>query len=685
MAKKNRKLNTNGRVVSEMLTNYRDTFRAFTELINNAIQADATEIRINVIHSQPVGKLFPDISSIEVMDNGKGVSLHDFDQKIFEVGTTVKPGGHGVGRFSALQIGETMEIETVAWDESISKHTKVKAKITATALKNQKLTEIDFPTEEEIIVGKSQASYYKVIISNLYQNISSNVHKSNQLSEYFLPTGMPFALSHYYIYEIFNNKVKFFINGDSIEKERFVIGEPTIIKKDFESIRGGTHPVQFQIYNIQSELNKVKLFTVLENSGIKTVSNEYTYSSDYYSPELGTWFIYLESDLFKGDLFRNVLMDAFGDEELQHFKSLIRITLNDFFKEKNTLFSDFIERLNKDTSNPFLHDKPVSETHELIFNKIAYLVETEYKILDRGDNLKDLVYDLVNKSIKNGKVQDLFSKLIKMKEPTVDKFNNLMEITDVESVIQFSAQVADKISFLDFLHDITYGKVSKVLRERSQLHKIIEKNLWLFGENYTQTPHLWSDRKIGSIFNEIHEKTMAYEPTDNDENLVESKDQDFNDITDLFFYNEKITGDEVKEFMIIELKAPKCKISQKELNQIDRYAFQIESASGLPTENTKYKLILISSDITPFAKSKLKSARENFTQPFLFDKKIEKNIEVYVMTWAELIELNKRKLNYLSSKLVVKDKSVSIKFEEEYPQLLSDKVNSQLRLIQLKA
>ena len=55
------------------------------------------------------------------------------------------------------------------------------------------------------------------------------------------------------------------------------------------------------------------------------------------------------------------------------------------------------------------------------------------------------------------------------------------------------------------------------------------------------------------------------------------------------------------------------------------------------------------------------------------------------MTWSELMEINKRKLNYLSSELEVKDKDVSQKFEEEYPQLLNDKVTSQLRLIQAKA
>lgn len=425
----------------------------------------------------------------------------------------------------------------------------------------------------------------------------------------------------------------------------------------------------------------MKLFATVENAGIKTVASEYTYSSDYYIPELGTWFIYLELDIFIADLFKNALFDSFGNDDLSNLKALIRNTLNEFFKERNTAFNDFVKKLAKDESNPFLDRKPVSETHELVFNKLAFLVENRFKILEREDKIKELVYDLIDTSIRNGSIEPLFSKLIKMKDETAGKFHNLMEKTDIESLIQFSSQVAEKMEFLEFLHDIVYGDVSKALKERSQLHKIVEKELWLFGENYTQTPHLWSDRKIGNIFQEIRESTLNYEPTKEDENLIESDVPEFNDITDLFFCNEKITGDNVKEFMVVELKAPKCKIGQKELNQIDKYAYQIEQASGLPTEGTKYKLILISSEIAPFAKSKLKSAREKYTTPFLYDVKTERNIEVYVMSWAELMELNKRKLKYLSSKLEIKDKFVGTKFEEEYPELLNDKVNTQLRLI----
>jgi hypothetical protein len=63
--------------------------------------------------------------------------------------------------------------------------------------------------------------------------------------------------------------------------------------------------------------------------------------------------------------------------------------------------------------------------------------------------------------------------------------------------------------------------------------------------------------------------------------------------------NEKVLDNEDREIMVVELKSPRCAIGKKELQQIDEYAFTVESYAGLPKEKTKYKFILISSRLTP--------------------------------------------------------------------------------------
>lgn len=166
-----------------------------------------------------------------------------------------------------------------------------------------------------------------------------------------------------------------------------------------------------------------------------------------------------------------------------------------------------------------------------------------------------------------------------------------------------------------------------------------------------------------------------------DENLIEIKGEGLNDITDLFFTNEKPMDDGSKEFMIVELKAPKCKISQKELTQIKKYAFAIESTAAIPKNKAKYKLLLISADVTAQAKSEIKSLSAAYKKAFLIEQKQDVDIEIYMMTWAELISIQRTKLNYLSKQLKIKDKSVKQKFEEEYPALINQKMRTMLKKV----
>ena len=115
---------TNTRVIKELLPKYKNTFRAFMELINNSLQAKATHINISIEYPTDEMLTASSVLSIEILDNGHGVPYSEFDKTFMEIGTTVKQQGQGIGRFSAFQIGEKMEICTVAFDNVAKQHSK---------------------------------------------------------------------------------------------------------------------------------------------------------------------------------------------------------------------------------------------------------------------------------------------------------------------------------------------------------------------------------------------------------------------------------------------------------------------------------------------------------------------------------------------------------------------------------
>jgi hypothetical protein len=621
------------------------------------------------------------ISEIELIDDGHGVSYPEFEKKILEIGTNVKTFGQGIGRFGALQIGDIMKIETVGYDASKKDYTKTQFQLNTNDFNDAKLSEIEFDINYEYL-GKKIKTGYQVTISNLHHNKQEKIHNRNKVVESLLEKNIKQTLFERYPYEIFNNKVIFKVNKEIIDKDDFVIGKPSVKRLTFVDKKGDNYEASFYFYRIKADLNKVKVFFQTDNSGLKSIAHEFSYSSDWYTDDLGTWFIYVESKILDTDLFRNLDLESLGEQQITLFKNFVKETINEFFKAKNKRYEKFVKNLEKDKAYPKNVDGGfASEVQETIFKKVAYLIEDEHQLIKKGLEIRTFLYPLLNRAIGDGHIAKIFEEVLKLNPENTERFHNLLLNSELESIVHFASEVTTKLQFIDFFHELNYGDVSKHIKERSVLHKIIEKELWMFGEQYNGTPPLWSDKKLGNILDELHKEYFSYQPSKDDGNLIELNNSELNDITDLFFLNEKITDSGDKEIMIVELKAPKCSISEKELNQINRYAFAIEEKSALPANKVKYKLILIASKLTKYAQSQLKSRREQYDIPFLYDTKTSKNIEVYVMEWSELINLNRRKLGYLSNHLKVREKNVKETFETGYAELVDTKVNAQLRKV----
>lgn len=167
------KITTNTRVIKSHFTKYGDTFKAFKELINNSIQADAKNISIDITYSPSI-TCKSGIEKISITDDGHGVSKSNFKTTILEIGTNVKNNGQGIGRFSSFQIGELMKIDTVAYDEKESKFSRTVFGIDTTDLEDIALENIDLKVDYDFFENNNENSYYKVEIENLHHNIQHN-------------------------------------------------------------------------------------------------------------------------------------------------------------------------------------------------------------------------------------------------------------------------------------------------------------------------------------------------------------------------------------------------------------------------------------------------------------------------------------------------------------------------------
>ena len=677
MGRQIKRFTTDPHLIKQTLSNYSNTFVAFKELVVNSMQASASTIRISFEGDSPdaVGHA---ITAITIWDDGHGLPYSEFDQSFMNIGTHNKKDGQGVGRFAAFQLGQVMEIESAAFDPQINKYTKIHVMLDA-----RQLTQSLEQTNVEVDVEESDArieQYYQVRITDLYNNEQSCARK-NRLGKCFEESEFKRLIFEEYAYSIFEDKVRFYINDTLIDKQEYIEEVPYAREVPYIDVKGREHTINYYFYRLKLVKKEISVLVQAKIENAYLTVRRYGYACKWHTPDLGAWFIYVNSEMLNNETIPDLDLDELGNKEATAILANIRQTIDDFFRERNKEYDAFVTKLMKDEHYPYESSNEEVGLSESMFRKTIYLVENQEKLLEKKEAVRKIVYPMVRKLLEEGDAQFIVDKVLSLPEEKKKQLHDLLQTADFGEVIRFSTQVARKQRFIEFLQELTYGELSKSVKERSQLHKIVKNELWIFNEAYNGTPQLWSDKSLANNLDELHRQYFDYEPTEEDENLIADYKDTMRDITDLFFYNEKRLVNGRREVMIVELKAPSCAISNHEMNQAKRYAYDIHRYPKFDKSQVCYKIILISSHLTERAKSEINNF-PNFGETGLFDRKTEngEDIRVYAMTWSELIERNKRALSYLSESLTLKEKAATEIFRENYPELLVEKAQARLML-----
>lgn len=673
-----RKLTTNSRLVNELFANYISTFTAFCELMNNSIQAKSKNIWIDIEYTNEneVHPLL--IKNILIKDDGTGVHIYDVEIKLLDIGTANKEGGKGIGRFASFQIGQKIDIETVGYSDIDNTFSKIKIPLSFDNFgKNINVSEIEIETTEEILKGKNHQTYYKVNISNLYDTNITDSEPKKKIIDKFLKSSFEDAIFERYPLKIFNKDITFYINGKKIDPSDFVVNNP--IKKilPFVDSKGKEHKILFDFMQIK-KYEKIRVFLTTQNAGLNTIANGFDYDANWLSPKIGGWFIYINSKTLSPDIYRNIDLDDL-DPEWKKFREFIKESLNDFFKDKNKEFDNFSDKLKNDEFYPY-KEKVSSKSKEILFDKLAYLVEDKYHILNEDNKLREIVYPLIDRTISNGELNKILGSILKLNNKMISKFSELLEKTELENIIEFSDKVSNKIENIEFLEKLVYSEISKNVKERKELHKFLEKMLWVFGEEYNETTRLLSDKNLKKNLTQLRDDWMVYKPSKNDDNITNLLEKPIKSITDLFMYNERVLDYKRREVLIVELKAPKVKISPKEIAQAMKYAREVEK-SGSFSRDINFKILLISSEINGDAQFELDARQKGEDNPYFYFRNESKNIEIWIMKWSDLIENTKRKLKYMSNILQTKDIDVQEKAIRDFKDIDFGRTSSTLKKV----
>ena len=99
------------------------------------------------------------------------------------------------------------------------------------------------------------------------------------------------------------------------------------------------------------------------------------------------------------------------------------------------------------------------------------------------------------------------------------------------------------------------------------------------------------------------------------------------------------------EHLVVELKRPSVRLGQKEIGQIENYAFTVANDERFDKTNTRWTFLLLGNDLDSFAQNKCNVTDREFGHIH------SGRINIYVKPWASIIDQAKWRYEFFREKL----------------------------------
>jgi hypothetical protein len=259
-------------------------------------------------------------------------------------------------------------------------------------------------------------------------------------------------------------------------------------------------------------------------------------------------------------------------------------------------------------------------------------------------------------------LQLILREVIQLPQRKQEELAKLLREASLSAIISAARVVADRLKFLTGLESIVFDpEMKRRLKERSQLHKIVADNTWIFGEEFNLSVN---DKGLTEVLKQ-HRKLLGEDIVIDEPVKHISKSRGIIDLM-LSRTLRRYRADEL-EHLVVELKAPKVPIDTKEINQIELYAMSVAEDSRFRMANgVKWTFWVLSDDIGKHGEFRLRSSTNGIIQQ-------SGNVSIGIKTWAQIIQDNKARLQFFQEKLEHQaDQDTALQFlRQKYEQFLA--------------
>ena len=604
--------------------------QALSELIWNALDADASRITVELEYDA-----LESLSKIHVQDDGHGMPRADAPELFCNLGGSWKRrsqhtktrsrmlhGQEGRGRFKAFALGGVVNW-TVIYDNGGGPF-----KFETTILKRE-ISRVRISDEEELEGGVPGVI---VTLSEMKQQFSSLKPENavQDLAEIFA-----IYLKNY-------SDVNIEYAGEKIDPEQAIRNQWDYSLSPYINEDGTEHPVELEVIEWRRSTKRALYLCNEQGFPLTQVDSRFRVGDFHFSA-------YLKSKAIE-ELHQNGLLDlAEMVTPLQTVIEEAKAKIRELFRTRAAERARVVvEEWKEQNVYPFEGDPQshLEEAERNIFDIVAVTVQDASPDLGESPTKQTALHlRLLRNAIEKSpdELQRILDEVLKLPRLKQKELAALLDETNLSGIISAAKLVADRLKFIDALRFILLDfDARKKLKERSQLHKILEQKTWVFGEEY----HLWaSDKDLTNVLRAHREKLDLSIVIDEPVKVVGKS----RGIVDLMFSRSqrKHRANDI-EHLVVELKAPKVVLSAKDMNQIEGYALAVEKDLRFNTiDGLRWHFWLVSDSYNEEVKARIEGGPDPRRR--LITKR--RRVSVGVKTWSEIIEDNLARLQFIKDAL----------------------------------
>lgn len=602
---------------------------ALAELIWNALDADSTHVAVRLDYGD-LG-----LKQIAVSDNGHGISRGQAPKLFTRLGGSWKTRGgrtktlrrmlhgyEGRGRFKAFALGRVADWVITYKNTEGSRLTYTVSMIESNL--------------REIRVGEESAAHQEstgveVRISEPHKNFKS-LETTNLIQH--LCEICALYLKDY-------RDVRITIDGNNIDPDTAIIDSVNFDINPID-VEDRIHPVNLEIIEWRSGGKRVLYLCNQEGFPLSQVSTRFHVGDFRFSAYLKSHYV---SQLHQEEILELAEMNPALSASIEEAKGQIK----EFFRNRAAeRAKSVVESWKEDNIYPYVGEasSPVDAVERKVFDIVAvtasdYMPEFE-SVSQRN---KALHFRMLRTAIEKSpnELQLILQEVLGLPKRKQADLAKLLQETSLSAIISAAKIVADRLKTLQGLEAIIFDPDMKArLKERSQLHQILADNTWMFGEEFALSV---SDQSLTNVLRK-HKECL------DDGTIIDQPVTHINQkrgIVDLMFSRalRNHRGDEL-DHLVVELKAPRVKLTSESTTQIKGYAFSVAEDERFRDVRTRWNFWLISNDVDTFVEHEVRSA--NLPRGVLYQSEDQAST-IWVKTWSQIFAENKARLQFFQEKL----------------------------------